>query len=271
MIETRGLTMQFPARHGSPAVNALDRVDMTQAAGEFLVIMGPSGCGKSTLLNIVAGFETPTEGACLVGGAPVARAGPDRGMVFQEYALFPWMTVERNVVFAMRAAGKWNADGQRRVRDILARMGLAGFANAYPKNLSGGMRQRVAIARILAIDSPVMLMDEPFGALDALTRNVLQKELIELWTEMRKTVLFVTHSAEEAVYLADRVLVMTPRPGRIVLDLKIPLAHPRDPTETRFNRYKREILDVINPRLVEAEGAPQAAAVTGVAAAAGGA
>jgi NitT/TauT family transport system ATP-binding protein len=177
----------------------------------------------------------------------VNGAGPDRGVVFQEYALFPWMTVECNISFAMQAAGKWNADAPARIDRILADMGLAAFRTTFPKNLSGGMRQRVAIARVLAIDAPVMLMDEPFGALDALTRAALQEELVRLWQTTRKSIFFVTHSVDEAIYLAERVVVMTPRPGRIVLDLRIDLPRPRDVTADRFNRYKREILDVIHP------------------------
>jgi NitT/TauT family transport system ATP-binding protein len=248
-IEARGLTKVFPARDRNPEVHALDRVDLIQSEGEFLAIMGPSGCGKTTLLNIAAGFETADAGVCLVNGKPVDSIGPDRGVVFQEYALFPWMTVERNVTFAMHAAGKWTADAPARVTSILERMGVVNFRHAFPKDLSGGMRQRVAIARILAIDSPVMLMDEPFGALDALTRSVLQEELMTLWTEMRKTILFITHSVDEAVYLADRVMVMTPRPGRVVRDITIDLPRPRDITDVRFNQYKRDILDVIHPTL----------------------
>jgi len=259
MIDIRSLSKIFPGRDGTPTVAALDRVSVAQSDGEFLAIMGPSGCGKTTLLNIVAGFETPNSGTCMVAGKPVNGTGPDRGVVFQEYALFPWMTVERNVTFAMQAAGKWSSDGPARAREILGRMGLSNFLNAFPKNLSGGMRQRVAIARILAIDSPVMLMDEPFGALDALTRSVLQKELMVLWRETKKTILFITHSADEAIYLADRVLVMTPRPGKIVLELRIGLPRPRDLTSPDFNQYKREILDVINPTLQSAGGSLQVA------------
>jgi NitT/TauT family transport system ATP-binding protein len=250
-IEVRGLTKLFPAREGSPAVHALESVDLVQEEGEFLCIMGPSGCGKTTLLNIVAGFEIADSGACLVRGKPVADTGPDRGVVFQEYALFPWMTVERNVVFAMKAAGKWSADAMARVHGILDRMGLANFHAALPKNLSGGMRQRVAIARLLAIDSPVMLMDEPFGALDSLTRSVLQVDLMNVWSETHKTILFVTHSVDEAVYLADRIIVMTPRPGKIVREVRVDLPRPREITGVRFNDYKREILGVIHPTVGE--------------------
>jgi len=261
MIEVSSLAKVFAGRGRSPSIVALDHVSMTQPEGEFLAVMGPSGCGKTTLLNIVAGFETPNSGTCKVAGRPVNGAGPDRGVVFQEYALFPWMTVERNVTFAMQAAGKWSADSLARAREILSRMGLINFCSSFPKNLSGGMRQRVAIARILAIDSPVMLMDEPFGALDALTRSVLQRELMLLWSETRKTILFITHNADEAIYLADRVLVMTSRPGKIVLELKIDLPRPRDPTSPEFNRYKREILDVINPTLQSAISSLQEAEV----------
>jgi NitT/TauT family transport system ATP-binding protein len=249
IIEVRGLTKLFAARHGSPSVHALKNVDLVQAEGEFLCIMGPSGCGKTTLLNIIAGFETTDSGTCQVRGKPVTDTGPDRGVVFQEYALFPWMTVKRNVVFAMKAAGKWSAVADARADDILDRMGLANFHDALPKSLSGGMRQRVAIARLLAIDSPVMLMDEPFGALDSLTRSVLQVDLMNVWRETRKTILFVTHNVDEAVYLADRIVLMTPRPGRIVREVPVDLPRPRDITDARFNQYKRDILDTIHPSI----------------------
>jgi NitT/TauT family transport system ATP-binding protein len=211
--------------------------------------MGPSGCGKSTLLNIVAGFDRQDEGTCLVRNRPIIGPAPDRGMVFQDYALFPWMTVERNLVFAMRAAGKYGGGAPARIQATLERMGLWQFRQAYPKDLSGGMRQRLAIARILAIDSPIMLMDEPFGALDALTRSALQASLVELWQETRKTILFITHSVEEALFLAERVIVMAPRPGTILLDRRIDLARPRDVTTPAFNDLKREILTMISPSL----------------------
>jgi NitT/TauT family transport system ATP-binding protein len=247
-IEIKKLSRLFASHTPNVTVHALDDVNLIQKEGEFLAIMGPSGCGKSTLLNIIAGFDRADAGTCLVNGQPVNSVGPDRGVVFQEYALFPWMTVRKNIEFAMIAARKWSADAAPRIERILERMGIAGFQNAFPKDLSGGMRQRVAIARILAIDSPVMLMDEPFGALDALTRSAMQEELMELWRETRKTIFFVTHGVDEAVYLADRVLIMTARPGRIVLDLAIALPRPRDVTDPRFNAYKRDILDVIHPR-----------------------
>jgi NitT/TauT family transport system ATP-binding protein len=249
VLELSGLTKTFPGHKGRLPVRVLDRVSLAQREGEFLAVMGPSGCGKSTLLNIVAGFDHADSGACLVRGQKVVDTGPDRGVVFQEYALFPWMTVERNLQFAMRAAGKWTRDAPERITSILKRIGLEAFRDAFPKHLSDGMRQRLAIGRILAIDSPMMLMDEPFGALDALTRGLLQADLVALWQETRKTILFITHSVDEALFLAERVVVMTPRPGRIVLDLRIDLPRPRDITTPEFNSYKREIIDVINPVL----------------------
>lgn len=255
VIEAEGVTKRFAGPAGNDdAVLALDGLNLTMKDGEFLAVMGPSGCGKSTLLNIIAGFEAADAGACKVAGRKVTSAGPDRGVVFQEYALFPWMTVERNISFAMQAAGKWSADAPARITKILTDMGLVQFRRAFPKTLSGGMRQRVAIARILAIDSPVMLMDEPYGALDALTRASLQEELVLLWQKTRKSIFFVTHNVDEAIYLADRVVVMTPRPGRIVLDLPIELPRPRDITQVRFNEYKREILGVIHPSKPTAGG-----------------
>jgi NitT/TauT family transport system ATP-binding protein len=249
IIHLDHVSKRFPGQGGQAGVQVLDDVSLRMEDGEFLAIMGPSGCGKSTLLNIVAGFEAADKGICQLAGKTIGPPGPDRGVVFQEYALFPWMTVERNISFAMQAAGKWGPAAPERIAKILNDMGLSGFRAAFPKNLSGGMRQRVAIARILAIDSPVMLMDEPFGALDALTRSALQEELVKLWQRTRKSVFFVTHSVDEAIYLADRVVVMTARPGRIVLDLKIDLPRARDVTHVRFNEYKREILSVIHPSL----------------------
>ena len=256
ILNLKGLTKIFPARNGGRPVHALERVDLAQEEGEFLAVMGPSGCGKSTLLNIVAGFDRQDGGTCLVRDRPIDGPGPDRGMVFQEYALFPWMTVERNLKFAMRAAGKYSADAPDRIQATLERMGLWQFRRAYPKDLSGGMRQRLAIARILAIDSPIMLMDEPFGALDALTRGVLQASLVELWQDTRKTILFITHSVDEALFLAERVIVMTPRPGTIVLDRRLDLGRPRDVTAPAFNDLKREILNMISPTLHGAEATP---------------
>ena len=220
---------------------ALQGIDLAIPQGQFVCLLGPSGCGKSTLLNAVAGFAPPTTGTITAGGRLVTGPGPERGMVFQEYALFPWMTVADNIGFGLRIQGKGEAATGARVDELLALLSLADFRHRYPKDLSGGMRQRVAIARVLALDSPIMLMDEPFGALDALTRRNLQDELLRLWAALNKTILFVTHSIEEAIYLADRIVVMTYRPGTIKRDLLVDLPRLRDPADASFNALKREL------------------------------
>ncbi len=222
-------------------VVALKDINLEIAKGEFVCLLGPSGCGKSTLLNAVAGFSLPTGGVITVDGKPVTAPGPERGMVFQEYALFPWMTVAKNIAFAMEVQGKGRAEIAGRVDQLLEVLKLKDFRERFPKDLSGGMRQRVAIARVLAMDSPIMLMDEPFGALDALTRRNLQDELLRIWKEFGKTVLFVTHSIEESLYLADRIIVMTYRPGTIKRDQLVSLPRPRDPSSPEFNELKREL------------------------------
>ena len=220
---------------------ALQDISLEIPHGQFVCLLGPSGCGKSTLLNAVAGFAPPTTGRVLADGVPVAGPGPERGMVFQEYALFPWMTVEQNVGFGLEIKGMARAQIAARVGELLKLLSLEDFARRYPKDLSGGMRQRVAIARVLALDSPILLMDEPFGALDALTRRNLQDELLRLWAELKKTVIFVTHSIEEAIYLADRIVVMTYRPGTIKRDILVDLPRLRDPAAPEFNALKREL------------------------------
>ena len=226
---------------GAAGVPALQDITATVPEGQFLCLLGPSGCGKSTLLNAMAGFTPLTSGSVTVGAKPVVEPGPDRGMVFQEYALFPWMSVEDNVRFGLDIKGVAKPEATVTVDRIVATLGLSDFRKRYPKDLSGGMRQRVAIARILALDPPVMLMDEPFGALDALTRRTLQDELLRIWVEHKKTIVFVTHSIEEAIYLADRILVMTYHPGRIKRDVSVPMARPRDPASAEFNAIKREL------------------------------
>lgn len=222
-------------------VVALQDINLEIERSQFLCLLGPSGCGKSTLLNALAGFAPPSSGSITCEGRAVTGPGPERGMVFQEYALFPWMTVERNVAFGLEIKGMGKAEIADRVGSLLARLGLADFRDRFPKDLSGGMRQRVAIARILALDSPVMLMDEPFGALDALTRRNLQDELLRIWADLKKTVVFVTHSIDEALYLADRIVVMTYRPGTVKRDIAVTLARPRDPSGAEFNALKREL------------------------------
>ena len=242
-ISVQGVHKVFQS--GGQEVHALKAIDLEVPRGEFVCLLGPSGCGKSTLLNAVAGFSLPTSGAITVDGATILEPGPDRGMVFQEYALFPWMTVEQNIAFGLQIKRTDKAALQAKVDELLVLLNLQDFRKRHPKDLSGGMRQRVAIARVLAIDSPIMLMDEPFGALDALTRRNLQDELLRLWTELKKTILFVTHSIEEALYLADRTVVMTYRPGTIKRDLVIDLPRPRDVASPAFNALKKELSQLL--------------------------
>jgi NitT/TauT family transport system ATP-binding protein len=220
---------------------ALENIGLEIPRGQFVCLLGPSGCGKSTLLNAIAGFAPPTQGRITADGAPVTGPGPERGMVFQEYALFPWMTVEQNVGFGLEIKGLPKPQIAARVAELLKLLSLEDFGKRYPKDLSGGMRQRVAIARVLALDSPILLMDEPFGALDALTRRNLQDELLRIWAELKKTVIFVTHSIEEAIYLADRIVVMTYRPGTVKRDMLVDLPRMRDPSAAEFNALKREL------------------------------
>ena len=193
-------------------VIALKDINLTIQPGEFVCLLGPSGCGKSTLLNAVAGFQPPSAGEIIINRKTIVAPGPDRGMVFQEYALFPWMTVAQNIAFGLEVQKKEKAEIDLTVNQLLDLLHLNDFRDRFPKDLSGGMRQRVAIARVLALDSPIMLMDEPFGALDALTRRNLQDELLRIWEKLGKTIIFVTHSIEESIYLADRIVVMTYRP-----------------------------------------------------------
>lgn len=222
-------------------VVALKDINLEIKQGEFVCLLGPSGCGKSTLLNAVAGFALPSTGAITVEGQTVTGPGPERGMVFQEYALFPWMTVAQNIAFGLQVQKKDRAEIDLTVNQLLDLLHLKDFRDRFPKDLSGGMRQRVAIARVLALDSPIMLMDEPFGALDALTRRNLQDEVLRIWQELGKTILFVTHSIEESIYLADRIVVMTYRPGTIKRDQYVDLPRPRDPSSSAFNELKREL------------------------------
>jgi NitT/TauT family transport system ATP-binding protein len=238
-IEVRGVRKVFSGSEGE--VLALDGIDLDVEPGELVCLLGPSGCGKSTLLNAIAGFSPPTSGTIVANGRAVTAPGPDRAMVFQEYALFPWMTVEKNVAFGLEMAKVPARERRERVDALLAMLNLREFRDRFPKDLSGGMRQRVAIARVLAIDSPMLLMDEPFGALDALTRRNLQDELLRIWAELRKTIVFVTHGIEESIYLADRVVVMTYRPGTVKRVVPIALPRPRDPAAPEFNDVKREL------------------------------
>jgi NitT/TauT family transport system ATP-binding protein len=231
---------------GDDAVVALKDITLDIQPGEFVCLLGPSGCGKSTLLNAIAGFSLPTSGVLEVNGKPVTEPGPDRGMVFQEYALFPWMTVEKNVAFGLEIKNTPKAQIKAKVAELLGLLGLTEFAKRFPKDLSGGMRQRVAIARILALDPPIMLMDEPFGALDALTRRSLQDELLRIWEKFNKTIVFVTHSIEEAVYLGTRVVTLTYRPGTMKRDTQVDIPRPRDTSSAEFNDIKRELSELVH-------------------------
>ena len=206
-----------------------------------MTVLGPSGCGKTTLLNIVASFESASGGEVLLDGEPVRKPGPDRGVVFQEYALFPWLTVQQNIEFGLRERRMPRLERRERVRRQIASVGLSGFEQRYPQELSGGMRQRVALARLLINNPKILLMDEPFAALDAQTRSMMQQELLGVWSAERRTVIFITHNIEEAVLLGDRVVVMTARPGRIKEIVAIELARPRDVTSTEFNEIRRRV------------------------------
>jgi NitT/TauT family transport system ATP-binding protein len=246
-IVIRNVSKTFQSRAGKQRL-ALDNIDVRVPAGSFTCIVGASGCGKSTLLNMIGGLQTPTEGSVTVGGVEVDGPGVDRGMVFQSYALYPWLTVRENVEFGLRMARKGRAE-RRKVSDgLLAEMGLADCADSYPRELSGGMRQRVAIARSLATDPPVMLMDEPFGALDALTRISAQRMLLEIWQRHRRTIVFVTHDINEALLLGDQVVVLSTSPGRVKKILDVDFARPRTPevsTTPEFVEMREQVLSLI--------------------------
>lgn len=241
MIAIEQLSKRFATATGADHL-ALCDIELEIARGEFVSIIGPSGCGKSTLLYIVGGFVRATDGVVRIGGTPVSGPGRDRGPVFQEFALFAWKTVLQNVAYGLQVQGKSRKEAEDRASGLLRMVGLERFASFYPKELSGGMKQRVAIARTLAYDPEILLMDEPFGALDARTRTHLQRDLLRIWEEDRKTVLFVTHSVDEAVFLSDRVVVMASGPGRIASVVPIDLPRPRQRTELVFNRRYQEYI-----------------------------
>jgi NitT/TauT family transport system ATP-binding protein len=238
---------------GQTEVRALDGISLTINEGEFVALLGPSGCGKSTLLNLLAGFEKITEGTLLFDGETVTRPGPDRGVVFQEAALFPWLNVWQNVVFGPQVQGVARAEYESRARKLLKLVGLEAFAEALPVQLSGGMRQRVGIARVLAMSPRALLMDEPFGALDAQTRLSMQQLLLDVWQSLGTTVLFVTHDIDEAILLSDRICVMSARPGRIIRTIPIALVRPRSIASLvspEFIAYKARIMSDIKVETV---------------------
>jgi len=247
-LRVESVTRTFPGVAEGPPTQALDRTDLSVEDNDFISILGPSGCGKSTLLRIVAGLDVPSSGRVMLDGEPVLRPGPDRGMVFQSYTLFPWLTVRQNILFGPRATDAV-------VDALIARVGLRGFENHFPKMLSGGMQQRTALARALANDPKILLLDEPFGALDHQTRSLMQELLLGIWEADRKTVLFVTHDIDEAIFMANRVAVMSARPGRIKVEVRIDLPHPRHytvKTSPEFSRYKAELTEQIRAEAVKA-------------------
>jgi NitT/TauT family transport system ATP-binding protein len=241
-IKSVGKTYQLKGQ----VIEALRGANLTVRKGEFICLIGASGCGKSTLLRMVAGFEKPSGGEVLMWGMPVGGPGPSRGMVFQDYGLFPWLSVRDNIAFGPKSCGLAKNVVRETTERFLELVGLQRFADAYPDQLSGGMKQRVAIARVLANDAQVVLMDEPFGALDAMTRERLQDELVDIWARTGLTVLFVTHAIDEAIFLGDRVVVMSPGPGRIEREYPIRLARPRDFASPEFNEYRRVLSSLLH-------------------------
>lgn len=254
ILELDGLSKQF-----GPDLNILKDVSLGIHRREFLTVIGPSGCGKSTLARILAGLETITSGEARISGEPILGPGPDRGMVFQKYTLFPWLTVKQNVMFGLTAQGSSKGQAEGEAREWIEVIGLTKFADHYPHQLSGGMQQRVAIARSLATRPKVLLMDEPFGALDAQTRLRMQQHLIEIWQNIDVTVVFITHDLDEAIYLADRILVLKPNPGEIQALIDVPLPRPRLPEHlqtSEFKSLKEELGELIHSHDQMEEDAP---------------
>jgi NitT/TauT family transport system ATP-binding protein len=255
LLALNDVTVRFQPK-GKPPVLALDNVSLSVPHDTFSVIVGPSGCGKSTLLRLVAGLEAPTSGSMALDGQPIDGPSADRGMVFQSYTLFPWLTVRENVMFGPKLKHLPKAECGAIADELIAAVRLDGFEHAYPRELSGGMRQRVALARALANDPRILLMDEPFGALDSQTRQLMQELLLEVWQNRRKTVLFITHDIDEAIFLGDDVHVMSARPGRIKSSLKIDIPRPRGLdalTSASFMAYKKEILSLMHDEAIRAE------------------
>jgi NitT/TauT family transport system ATP-binding protein len=251
VVHIKGVSKSFVTERGL-VVSALEKANLEISRGEFVCIVGPSGCGKSTLLRIISGLERADEGQTIYNDRPLERPHRDVGMVFQEYSVLPWRTVLDNVCLGLEFLREKKAARIELAMHYLGLVGMARFAEAFPYELSGGMRQRVAIARALATDPQVLLMDEPFGALDAHTRILMQKELLRIWRETEKTVILVTHSVDEAVYLADRIVVMTARPGKIREIIDVGLSHPRDRSNPLYGRMTARILDMLEEEVVAA-------------------
>lgn len=249
LIAVDAVTKRYPSAKRAANVLALEDISFGVAEREVLCLLGPSGCGKSTILNIISGFDTPSSGSVLLNGKPISRPGPDRAVVFQSPALFPWLTAAENIAFPIRGRADRKDVLERRTTEYISAVGLNGFEQHYPYQLSGGMRQRVALARALIGTPVVLLLDEPFGALDAQTRLVMHELLQRIWELYHPTILFITHDVEEAIFLADRILVMTPRPGRIRAEFKVPIERPRQfqmLTRREFVSIKEEILLLVH-------------------------
>jgi ABC-type nitrate/sulfonate/bicarbonate transport system ATPase subunit len=254
-LSIRGIGRTFPGLRGAAPTLALQPTNLEVRHNDFITILGPSGCGKSTLLRIVAGLDAPTTGEVRLDGAPVKGPGADRGMVFQSYTLFPWLTVRQNICFGLREKGMPAGEQAEIAARFIAEVGLTGFESHYPKQLSGGMQQRVALARALANDPKILLLDEPFGALDNQTRVLMQELLLSIWELHKKTVLFVTHDIDEAIFMANRCVVFSARPGRIKNELAIDLPYPRHytvKTTPRFSELKAVVTEDIRAETLRA-------------------
>ncbi len=247
VLEIKQLSKVFQGNAGE--VTALDRIDLDVKAGEFVSIVGTSGCGKSTLLSIIAGLTDYTAGSMLLNGRPVEGPGSDRAVVFQSDATFPWLSVEKNIKYGMKVKKVPRAEQEKKAGELLKLLGLENFRNSYPRELSGGMRKRIDIGRAYAAEPDILLMDEPFGALDVVTRETMQDELLRIWSERKRTVIFVTHDLEEAMYLSDRIILLSPRPGRLKKVIELPFARPRTPAlrESReFYELRNELRKLMN-------------------------
>jgi ABC-type nitrate/sulfonate/bicarbonate transport system ATPase subunit len=258
-----GVGRTFAGVHGGAPTVALTPISLDVADNDFITILGPSGCGKSTLLSLIAGLTKPTSGTLTLEGQPIAKPGADRGMVFQSYTLFPWLTVEQNVRFGLNETGVPQLEQGEIARHWLHKVGLDGFERHHPRMLSGGMQQRTAIARALANRPKILLLDEPFGALDHQTRGLMQELLLALWENEKTTVLFVTHDIEEAIFMASRVVVMSARPGRIKAEVAVDLPHPRHytvKTTPAFSALKARLTEEIRAEALKVEGVPVAQA-----------
>jgi len=244
-LKLRDISKTFTSEKGEK-IESLSSISLDIENQEFVCLLGPSGCGKTTLLRIIAGLDQASTGTVELGGTLIDRPNPQLAMIFQEYSLYPWRTVVANIGFGLEIRKIPAEERHSIVKKYVEIVGLEGFENSYPYELSGGMRQRAAVARALAVDPSILLMDEPFGALDAQTRNLLQHELLNIWEKTKKTVLFVTHSVDEAVFMADRIVVLTPRPGRICEVIPVQTTRPRDRTSVEFAKVRRYVLDLIN-------------------------